>query len=134
MLAVSSLPSRIAGCDHCKTDETMNSSNQNERLAMRFVDLLAEKAVRNGRPISRWGNMSPPWQRAFLETVPAFLEELGYRVDEGWVDDRREDEQIRVRCENLTQRQRLKTYRQLYALGCRIDGIEHSIGKLTSRG
>jgi hypothetical protein len=112
----------------------MNSSNQNEKLAMRFVELLAEKAIRNGQPISHWGNMSPAWQRTFVETVPAFLEELGYRADDGRVDERREDDQIRVRCENLTQRQRLKTYRQLYALGCRIDGIERSIGKLTSRG
>jgi hypothetical protein len=112
----------------------MNSSNENEELAMRFVDLLAEKAVRNGRPISGWNNMSPGWRRTFVETVPAFLEKLGFGADEGRVDERHEDEQIRVRCENLTERQRLKTYRQLYALGCRIDGIERSIEKLTPRG
>jgi hypothetical protein len=57
-----------------------------------------------------------------METVPAFLEELGYRIDEGRIDERSEDEQIRVHCQNLTACQRLKTYRQLYAVGCRIDG------------
>jgi hypothetical protein len=112
----------------------MNSSNENEKLAMRFVDLLADKAVRNGQPISRWNNLSLAWRHTFVETVPAFLEELGYQPDEDRVDERHEDEQIRVRCENLTARQRLKMYRQLHALGCRIDGIERSIEKLTPRG
>jgi hypothetical protein len=49
------------------------------------------------------------------------------------IDERSEDEQIRIACQNLTARQRLKMYRHLYALGCRIDGIERSIEKLTSR-
>jgi hypothetical protein len=109
----------------------MNS--REEKLAMRFVDLLAEKALRGGQTVWRWNNMSPSWRGIFIEAVPAFLEELGYRIEEGRIDERSEDEQIRVRCENLTERQRLKTYRQLYALGCRIDGIARSIEKLTPR-
>jgi hypothetical protein len=36
-------------------------------------------------------------------------------------------------CDNLTARQCLKTYSQLYALGCRIDGIERAIERLTTR-
>jgi len=36
-------------------------------------------------------------------------------------DLRREDEQIRQLCENLTACQRLKIYRDPYALGCRKD-------------
>jgi hypothetical protein len=65
----------------------MNSNNENEKLAMRFVDLLAEKALRNGQPISRWSNMSLAWQRTFLETMPAFLDELGYGADQGRIDE-----------------------------------------------
>jgi len=42
-------------------------------------------------------------------------------------DERREDEQVRQLCENLSARQQLKTYWQLYALGCRIDGIVNAI-------
>ena len=112
----------------------MNTNNESEKLAKRFVELLAEKASGNGQPISSWTNMSLAWRRTFLEAVPAFLEELGYRADDGRVNEHHEDEQIRLLCENLTERQRLKTYRQLYALGCRIDGIERSIEKLTPRG
>jgi hypothetical protein len=33
-------------------------------------------------------------------------------------------------CQNLTARQRHKTYRQLYALGCRIDSVDRAIEKL----
>jgi hypothetical protein len=57
-----------------------------------------------------------------MKAVPAFLEELGYRIDEGRIDDRSEDEQIRIRCENLTARQRLEMHRQLYALRQRGNG------------
>jgi len=53
-------------------------------------------------------------------------------MTDGRIDERHEDEQIRVFGENLIARHRLKTYRQLYALGCRIDGIERSIEKLSS--
>src|ERR1700730_5532099 len=77
--------------------ETMNS--REEKLAMRFVDLLAEKALRGGQTVWRWNNMSPSWRGIFIEAVPAFLEELGYRIEEGRIDERSEDEQIRVRCE-----------------------------------
>jgi hypothetical protein len=110
----------------------MNSHE--EKLAKRFVDLLAEKTQRSGQTVWRWNNMPPSWRSIFMEAVPAFLEELGYRVDEDQIDERSEDEQIRIACQNLTARQRLKMYRHLYALGCRIDGIERSIEKLTSRG
>jgi hypothetical protein len=109
----------------------MNS--REEKLAIRFVELLAEKTQRSGLSAWHWSNLPPSWRGIFMEAVPAFLEELGYRVDEGRIDDRNEDEQIRIRCESMTARQRLKTYRQLYALGCRIDGIERSIEQLTAR-
>jgi hypothetical protein len=75
------------------------------------------------------------WRQIFVETVRSFLDELGYQItgNEGWIDERHEDDQIRRLCENLTARQRLKTYSQLYALGCRIDGIERAIERLTTR-
>jgi hypothetical protein len=56
-------------------------------------------------------------------TIQHFLEELGARIivdDE--MNENAEDEQFRVLCEHLNARRRLKLYRQLYALGCRIDG------------
>jgi polyhydroxyalkanoate synthesis regulator phasin len=75
------------------------------------------------------------WRQIFVETVRAFLDELGYQITgaDGRIDERHEDEQIRRLCDNLTARQRLKTYSQLYALGCRIDGIERAIERLTTR-
>jgi hypothetical protein len=73
----------------------------------------------------------PPSGISGAHTLSFYL--FGYRLDDGPIDERNEDEQIRMRCENLTARQRLKMYRQLYALGCRIDGIERSIEKLTAR-
>ena len=70
----------------------MNS--QEEKLAKRFVDLLAEKTLRTGQTVWRWNSMPPSWRGIFMEAVPAFLEELGYRVDEGRIDEHGEDEQI----------------------------------------
>jgi hypothetical protein len=109
----------------------MNSTD--EQLTIRFVELLAEKARSNGQPVSNWAAMPSNWRRVFAETVPAFLRQIGYRVEDGRIDDTHEDEQIRLLCDNLTARQRLKTYRQLYALGCRIDAIERAIEKLSPR-
>jgi hypothetical protein len=43
---------------------------------------------------------------------------------------RHEDEEIRVWCERMADRERLKTYRQLYALGCRINRTDQEIEKL----
>jgi hypothetical protein len=104
----------------------------NEKLVMRFVELLVESATRNGQHVSRWTSMTLVWRRILTETVPAFLDELGYRATaEMPIDERREDEHIRLLCDNLTSRQRLKTYRQLYALGCRIDSVDRAIDKLT---
>jgi hypothetical protein len=107
-----------------------------EQLAMRFVELLADRATRSGQTVSRWTGMASTWRRILIETVHAFLDELGYRViPDGRIDERNEDEQIRLLCDHLTTRQRLKTYRQLYALGCRIDQVERAIERLTpSRG
>jgi hypothetical protein len=69
--------------------------------------------------------------RIFSETIAAFLDEVGYRaIAEGQIDERGEDERIRLLCERMTARHRLKTYRQLYALGCRMDGIDHAIERL----
>jgi hypothetical protein len=100
----------------------------NEQLTVRFVELLVEKAMRNGQRVPGWTGLSAIWQRIWAETVTAFLEGLGYHVmADGRIDERNEDEKIRLLCENLTARQRLKTYRQLYALGCRIDRIERHI-------
>jgi hypothetical protein len=106
----------------------------NERLAFRFVELLAEKAMRNGQTAPRWITLPLEWRRVWTETIPAFLQEIGCRVipDDG-MEERDEDDQIRLFCDNLTARQRLKTYRQLYALGCRIDGIERAIDTLAKR-
>ena len=100
----------------------------NERLTFHFVELLVEKAMRNGQRAPGWTGLSPIWQRIWAETVSAFLEGLGYHVmADGRIDEHNEEEKIRLLCENLTARQRLKTYRQLYALGCRIDRIERHI-------
>jgi hypothetical protein len=109
----------------------MNSSD--EQLTIRFVELLAEKARSKGQTVSNWAAMPANWRRVFAETVPAFLRQIGYRLGDGTIDDQREDEQIRLLCENMKARQRLKTYRQLYALGCRIDAIERAIEKLSPR-
>ena len=81
-----------------------------EQLAMRFVELLNDRATRGGQTVSSWTGMASTWRRVFTETVHAFLNELGYRVSpDGRVHDRDEDEQIRLLCDNLTVRQRLKT-------------------------
>jgi hypothetical protein len=106
-------------------------STGNEQLAMRFVELLAQSATRNGQSPLRWTTMNPAWRRVFIETVPAFLDEISHQsIPVGHMDELREDEQIRQLCQNLTARQRLKTYRQLYALGCRIDSVDRAIEKL----
>jgi hypothetical protein len=98
---------------------------------MRFVELLAQNSTRYGQSALRWTTMSPAWRRVFIETVPAFLDEISHQsIPVEHMDERREDEQIRQVCENLTARQRLKTYRQLYALGCRIDSVDRAIEKL----
>jgi hypothetical protein len=102
-------------------------ASSNEQLAIRFVELFAENAARNGQAMPRWNALPLAWRRTWIEAVPAFLE-LGYRaIAGGRFNESDEDEQIRLFCENLTARQRLKTYRQLYALGCRIDRIERAI-------
>jgi hypothetical protein len=108
----------------------------NEQLAIRFIEILSDSAKRNGNalPMSQMCAQAT-WRQIFVETVRSFLEELGYEIteSEGRIDARHEDDQIRRLCENLTARQRLKTYSQLYALGCRIDGIERAIERLTAR-
>jgi hypothetical protein len=52
-------------------------SMNNEQLANRFVEILAERANRNGLTVPRWSTLPANWQRVWIETVPAFLEELG---------------------------------------------------------
>jgi hypothetical protein len=95
---------------------------------MRFVELLAQSATRNGQSASRWTAMNPAWRRVFIEAVRAFLDEISHQSTPiKHEEERREDEQIRQLCQDLTARQRLKTYRHLYALGCRIDGIDRAI-------
>jgi hypothetical protein len=103
----------------------------NEQLAIRFIEILSDSAKRNGNglPLSQM-SVQATWRQIFVETVRAFLDQLGYQTTGS---DRRivewhEDDQIRQLCENLTARQRLKTYSQLYALGCR---IERAIERLT---
>jgi hypothetical protein len=99
-----------------KKDGRMTANN--EQLAFRFVELLADKAMRNGQAVPRWTTLPSAWRRIYTETVAASLEGLGHRViADGRIDERQEDEQIRLFCENLTARQRLKTYPQLYAWG-----------------
>jgi hypothetical protein len=108
----------------------------NEQLAIRFIEILSDSAKRNGNglPMSQMCAQAA-WRQIFVETVRAFLDEVGYQITgaDGRIDERHEDEQIRRLCDNLTARQRLKTYSQLYALGCRIDGIERAIERLTTR-
>jgi hypothetical protein len=107
-----------------------------EQLAIRFIEILSDSAKRNGNglPMSQMCAQDT-WRQIFVETIRAFLDELGYQIagSDGQIDERHEDDQIRRLCENLTARQRLKTYSQLYALGCRIDGIERAIERLTTR-
>jgi hypothetical protein len=104
----------------------------NERLTIRFVELLVERASSHGQVLTHWAKLTPAWRRIFSEAIAAFLDEVGFRgIDEERNDEHGEDERIRVLCERMTARQQLKTYRQLYALGCRIDGIDHAIEKLT---
>ena len=47
-----------------------------EQLAMRFVELLNDRATRSGQMVSRWTDMASTWRRIFIETVHAFLDEL----------------------------------------------------------
>ena len=104
----------------------------NESLANRFVELLADRAECYGQRVSRWAALTPAWRCALTDTISAFLAELGCGlIVSGDIDERGEDEQVRELCEHMTTRQRLKTYRQLYALGCRMNGIEQAIEKLT---
>jgi predicted nuclease with TOPRIM domain len=75
--------------------------------------------------------MNAAWRRAFIEAVAAFLGEISLQsIPVGHMVELREDEQIRQLCQNLTVRQRLKTYRQLYALGCRSDSVDRAIERL----
>jgi hypothetical protein len=106
----------------------------NEQQAIRFIISDSEKRNGNALPMSQICAQAT-WRQIFVETVRSFLDELGYQItgNEGWIDERHEDDQIRRLCENLTARQRLKTYSQLHALGCRIDGIERAIERLTTR-
>jgi hypothetical protein len=101
----------------------------NEKLAIRFVDLLAERADWDGQRAPRWDSLSSAWRRILIETIAAFLAELGATANVG-IGEAGEDEHIRVWCERMTMRQRLKAYRQLYALGCRITGVDQAIGRL----
>src|SRR2546423_5287206 len=55
-------------------------SMSNEQLATRFVEILAERASRNGLTVPRWSTLPANWRRVWIETVPAFLEELGYQA------------------------------------------------------
>jgi hypothetical protein len=108
----------------------------NEQLAIRFIEILSDSAKRNGNglPMSQMCAQAT-WRQVFVETVRSFLDELRYQVieSEGPINERHEDDQIRRLYENLTARQRLKAYSQLYALDCRIDGIERAIERLTTR-
>jgi hypothetical protein len=101
-----------------------------EKLAIRFVHLLAERADWDGQRAPHWANLSSEWRRIMAETISDFLAELGF-TPSGGIAEYREDDHIRELCERMTARQRLKTYRQLYALGCRINDVDHAIEKLT---
>jgi hypothetical protein len=105
----------------------------NEQLAICFVELLVERANRNGQALSHWAKLTPAWRRIFSETIAAFLDEVGYRaIDEMQIDTCGEEEQIRILCDRMTARQRLKNVpAAVCPLGCRIDRIEQEIEKLT---
>jgi hypothetical protein len=103
-----------------------------EQRAMRFVELLANRAASSGLSAWRWVTLNIGWRRVFIDTVSTFLDEINREsVSVRPIDERQEDERIRQMCDYLTPRQRLKVYRQLYALGCRIDRINYSIEKVT---
>ena len=79
----------------------------NEQLAIRFIEILSDSAKRNGNglPMSQMCAQAA-WRQIFVETVRAFLDELGYQMTEsgGWIDEQQEDDQIRRLRENLTAR------------------------------
>jgi hypothetical protein len=54
-------------------------SASNEQLAMRFVELLTQSAARNGQSALQWTTMNPAWRRVFMETIPAFLDEISHQ-------------------------------------------------------
>jgi hypothetical protein len=94
--------SMSAGRRASQGDGSMSANN--EQLAFHFVELLADKAMHNGQAVPRWITLPPAWRRIYAETVAVFLEGLGYRViADGRIDERQEDEQIRLFCENLTR-------------------------------
>jgi len=105
-------------------------TSDDEKLAIRFVNLLAERADWDGKRAPQWANLSGDWRWIVAETLSDFLAELGV-TPSGDIAEDREDDRIRELCERMTARQRLKTYRQLYAVGCRITGIDDAIEKLT---
>jgi hypothetical protein len=107
-------------------------TSDDEKLAIRFVNLLAERADWDGKRVPQWANLSGDWRWIVAETLSDFLMELGVTPSGGIAEDR-EDEHVRQLCERMTARQRLKMYRQLYALGCRVTGIDVSIEKVGRR-
>jgi hypothetical protein len=100
-----------------------------EKLAIRFVNLLAERADWSGQRVPHWANLSGDWRWIMAETISDFLAELGISAS-GGINEDGEDDHIREMCERMTPRQRFKMYRQLYALGCRITGVDQAIGRL----
>jgi hypothetical protein len=41
-------------------------------VTIRFIELLVERASRNGRTISHWAKLRSGWRSIFSETIPAF--------------------------------------------------------------
>ena len=76
--------------------------------------------MRTGHVALSWEKLPPAWKSIFAATVLAFLEERGCGlIANEAMSEKQEDEQIRLLCEGLTARRRLKMYRQLYALELR---------------
>ena len=80
------------------------------QLAARFVELLADRAMRTGHVAPSWEKLPPAWKSIFAATVLAFLEERGCGlIANEAMSEKQEDEQIRLFCEGLTARRRLYT-------------------------
>jgi hypothetical protein len=72
----------------------------NEQLAMRLVELLAERTTQNGRIFSRWATRPKHGRRVFAE----FVDQLGHVDARGQIDELRTSKFGRP----AARRQRLK--------------------------
>jgi hypothetical protein len=85
------------------------------QLAARFVELLADRAMRTGHVAPSWEKLPPAWKSIFAATVLAFLEERGCGlIANEAMSEKQEDEQIRLFCEGLTAPGRTSRRRRVH--------------------